>query len=1073
MLLKAVLLSLGGAFALATAAQAAVTPEEALARATAHVRANASALGVAAADLTDLAVTSSYASAHNGVTHVNLNQRYQGLEVFGGHVSVAVKADGSILHAAGSLVPSLAAGASGSPVLEAVDAVEAAAASLGLGAPTDLRVLTTEGGPARRTTCSSAGVSRAPIPARLGWQPTADGLRRAWQLVIDDSCRAAHVERHRGRADRRAPRRRGLDDPRPARRAPGHAGRRPARRQRAHRAPEPGHRRVELSRARAAHGEPERPRAPAIDNPADGDASPFGWHDTDGAVGPEFTITRGNNAHAYLDQDAGNQPDFGQDVDGGAGLDFDFPADLAQHSQAYRPAVTTNLFYGCNVIHDITWRYGFDEASGNFQMNNYGRGGTGGDFVRCEAADGNGTNNANFNTPAADGQAPRMQMFLWPGNQFGPQNEVVANGVSYAAAWARFGPPASNAGVSGQIINAGNGCVAADYAGAPAGDWMAIVTSSGNVPCTNINKARAAATAGAKAVIIAATNDDDPAPILTGSQTTAPPAIPAVSVTQVNGNAIRAAIAAGAVAGTVRKDPDHPAIRDGDFENGIIFHEYGHGISNRLTGGLNVNCLNGNEQAGEGWSDYYALTLVLDPALDNPQGPRGMGPYALFQANRQGNGIRPRPYSRDMTIQPFTYDSIKTGAWLNGVSLSTPHGIGHGWNSILWDMTWDLIDKHEFNPDLYGDWNTGGNNRSLQYVTDGLKLQGCSPGFIAARNGILAAAAALGGADTCTVWATFARRGAGFSAVQGTTNRDDNTEAFDTHPSCRQGFKSPVTAPYGTLNVRDAGSTVPLKFTIPGATGLDVLASNSPFSRKVDCATLRVPSSGAFITPREYPIATERPATRGSPPTATASTTTTGRRSSNGRAPAARWWSPAPTASSTARSSASTRRSSSVRVPFRAAACATAAALVSLPAPPAPAASPAVPAAMAPCADCHAAVVRSYLGHGMARSVGPRAPSPRARSRTRAAASATRSRARPSPPPTPTGARAASAWWGGSGPASSTPRGRRRRSTARARSPRGCSSRRWRPSPATASRCPRSSTTRRPRGWTSRSRRPA
>ena len=197
-------------------------------------------------------------------------------------------------------------------------------------------------------------------------------------------------------------------------------------------------------------------------------------------------------------------------MEGGAGLDFDFPADLTEHSQAYRPAVTTNLFYGCNVIHDITWRYGFDEASGNFQVNNYGRGGTGGDFVRCEAADGNGTNNANFNTPATDGQAPRMQMFLWPGNQFGPQNEVLVDGVgSFGSNFARFGPPATNAGVSGQIINAGNGCVAADYAGAPAGDWMAIVTG-GNTRCQNITKARTAATAGAKALIVAATTPPTP-----------------------------------------------------------------------------------------------------------------------------------------------------------------------------------------------------------------------------------------------------------------------------------------------------------------------------------------------------------------------------------------------------------------------------------------------------------------------------------------------------------------------------------------------------------------------------------
>src|SRR5687768_9244896 len=66
-------------------ASAAVTADEALTRALGHVRANPSSLGVGAADVADLAVTSNYASGHNGVTHVNLNQRYQGLEVFGAH----------------------------------------------------------------------------------------------------------------------------------------------------------------------------------------------------------------------------------------------------------------------------------------------------------------------------------------------------------------------------------------------------------------------------------------------------------------------------------------------------------------------------------------------------------------------------------------------------------------------------------------------------------------------------------------------------------------------------------------------------------------------------------------------------------------------------------------------------------------------------------------------------------------------------------------------------------------------------------------------------------------------------
>ena len=67
-----------------------------------------------------------------------------------------------------------------------------------------------------------------------------------------------------------------------------------------------------------------------------------------------------------------------------------------------------------------------------------------------------------------------------------------------------------------------------------------------------------------------------------------------------------------------------------------------------------------------------------------------------------------------------------------------------------------------------------------------------------------------------------------------------------------------MTGPYGTLNEFDAGDAVPLRFTADGYRRLDVLKdSGSPFSRKVDCSTLRVPSSGQFITPRELPISTQ------------------------------------------------------------------------------------------------------------------------------------------------------------------------------------------------------------------------
>ena len=79
-----------------------------------------------------------------------------------------------------------------------------------------------------------------------------------------------------------------------------------------------------------------------INNPDNALASPFGWHDTNGAAGPEFTITRGNNTHAYED---GNNPGFSPD--GFAPLVFDFPINTTYMVgvDESEPAIITNLFY--------------------------------------------------------------------------------------------------------------------------------------------------------------------------------------------------------------------------------------------------------------------------------------------------------------------------------------------------------------------------------------------------------------------------------------------------------------------------------------------------------------------------------------------------------------------------------------------------------------------------------------------------------------------------------------------------------------------------------------------------------
>ena len=820
-----------------SASDSGQSPPDAVAVALEYVSANADELGVGAADVGDLFVSSVVPSRASGATHVNLNQRFRGLEVFGGNATISVARDGSVFFASGALVADLA-DASGNADLSAVEAVEAAADELDLAEPSGLRVLSRSGDEA---VVSRGGISDETIPAKLGWQSTEDGLRLAWQVTIDDS---EAVDLWNAAVDAETGALLNADN------------------WTAHGSPNPV---IDGSSYRVfafPKGDPnDGPRT--IDaNPADAFASPFGWHDTNGVVGPEFTRTQGNNVHAYSDRDANNLPDPLSDADGGATLTFDFPADIVNDQpQNYVDAAVTNLFYWCNNVHDLTYQYGFDEASGNFQVNNYGRGGVGGDDVRCEAQDGSGTNNANFSTPANDGGRPRMQMFLWPGLQFGLPNALTVDAPSgaagtYPANFARFTPHAAGAGISGGIVLVDDGVAPVNdgcqpYT-VPAGS-IALVDNTST--CNDYTQTANAQAAGAAAIVLAHNTTAEP-PILSGSMEP-PLAIPAIIVPQAAGVAIKAGLPA---TGRVHRNTSRPAMRDADFRSETIFHEYGHGVSLRLTGGPNINCLNGDEQAGEGWSDFLAITFLMNPAIDDPEGPRGYGQWALYADTRVGAGFRPRPYSRNMELQPFTYDSIKTNAWLDGTSLVLPHGLGHGWAATLWDMAWDLVDRYGFNPNAYAAWNTGGNNRALQYVIDGLKTQGCSPGLLVARSAIIASQETLtGGTDTCTLWASFARRGMGFSAVQGTTSRNDNTEAFDTLPSCRRDFTAGADEPYGSLNQAGAGDVVVVKFQADGYTDPSkVLASNSPFSRKVDCSTLQVPSQNPqFVTPREFPLVTE------------------------------------------------------------------------------------------------------------------------------------------------------------------------------------------------------------------------
>eukprot|EP00463_Aulacantha_scolymantha_P000127 TRINITY_DN1073_c0_g1_i3.p1 TRINITY_DN1073_c0_g1~~TRINITY_DN1073_c0_g1_i3.p1 ORF type:complete len:363 (-),score=42.35 TRINITY_DN1073_c0_g1_i3:175-1263(-) len=318
---------------------------------------------------------------------------------------------------------------------------------------------------------------------------------------------------------------------------------------------------------------------------------------------------------------------------------FDFDQFADPTTSPTKDAAITNLFYWHNIHHDIFYHYGFDEPAGNFQENNFNKGGLGNDAVQANAQDGSGFNNANFATPI-DGQRPRCRMYLW-------------------------------------------------------------------------NR--------------------------------------------------------------------HTPYKDGDFDSGIIVHEIGHGVSNRLTGGpMTSGCLSSGQSGGmgEGWSDWWAIQFMQEERY-RPTDAFPMGDYV------QEGGIRPFPYSYDMDINPATFGYLSRSGY-TGV-----HAIGSVWCGILHDVYWDMRASFGFSADWYDYGSGAGNIVLFQNVLDGLKLQNCRPTFIDARDAILLADEEnYQGRHSCVMWCAFARRGLGVSATTtGYTDRNP-VEAFDPPSSCVCEFKN-------------------------------------------------------------------------------------------------------------------------------------------------------------------------------------------------------------------------------------------------------------------------------------------
>jgi uncharacterized repeat protein (TIGR01451 family) len=209
--------------------------------------------------------------------------------------------------------------------------------------------------------------------------------------------------------------------------------------------------------------------------------------------------------------------------------------------------------------------------------------------------------------------------------------------------------------------------------------------------------------------------------------------------------------------------------RDGDLDAEIVLHEYTHGLSNRrVGGGVGISALQ-SEGMGEGWSDWYAISLLSEPG-DDVNGVYAAGAYATYQLSGLTQnyyyGIRRYPYCTDMTKNPLTFRDIDpaqasthTGiprSPIIGTTANEVHNMGEVWCVTLWEARANLINK-------YGD--AVGNQLILQLVTDGMNLSPANPNFLQSRDAILQADVVdNGGANYAELWMAFAKRGMGISA---------------------------------------------------------------------------------------------------------------------------------------------------------------------------------------------------------------------------------------------------------------------------------------------------------------------
>jgi subtilisin-like proprotein convertase family protein len=302
-----------------------------------------------------------------------------------------------------------------------------------------------------------------------------------------------------------------------------------------------------------------------------------------------------------------------------------------------------------------------------------------------------------------------------------------------------------------------------------------------------------------------------------------------------------------------------PAVNGGD-DASVVYHEYTHGLSNRLVNNGLGGGLDGNQPGamGEAWSDWYAMDYLVANGFVTDTGTDGQVVVGEYATGDGVHGIRTQPLDCSVGSSApacagtattagggYTYADLgHVGSYDASHPRFEVHDDGEIWGETLWDLRTAL-----------------GAATARRLITDAMRLSPVDPSFLDERDAILEADVVDdGGAHHDQLWQLFAARGMGFGARTTSFNATRGVPSFATPALAAVAATSlDDSAPFGDGDqVAEPGESPQLAMTL-GDPGLANLTHVH--------ATLTTATPGVFIGQADADYGTIAAGTLGAPAT--------------------------------------------------------------------------------------------------------------------------------------------------------------------------------------------------------------